>query len=172
MTGVQTCALPISGITPTVLPGAFDSGCRDGLLRIDGIPLSVRLRATTSDVIAQRRISITPCGSPITLTAGTHRFQSADGRTTGINIEQIALHSPALGQVDVPALSNLASSWQGRSKVTSEIGPSDAGRWLVFGQSFSGGWRATVNGVDLGGPTLIDGAAMGWRLPEIGRAHV
>ena len=62
-------------------------------------------------------------------------FRSADGRTTGINIEQIALHSPALGKVDVPALSNLASSWQGRSKVTSEIGPSDAGRWLVFGQS-------------------------------------
>jgi SAM-dependent methyltransferase len=42
----------------------------------------------------------------------------------------------------------------------------DASKWVVLGQSFSGGWKATLNGVDLGGPSLIDGASMGWRLPN------
>lgn len=155
----------IPGIAPSTIPTFFDSGCREGLMNIDGQPLSIRLRATNREAIDQRRISFTLCGPPITLTAGIHRLQSVDGRTNGINIEQVALHSPSTKSQAIPALSNLRSEWQGRTRVTTEVGPSDAGRWLVLGQSFSGGWRATVNGIDLGSPVLIDGASMGWRLP-------
>jgi hypothetical protein len=36
--------------------------------------------------------------------------------------------------------------------------------WLVLGQSFDTGWRATCNGRDLGNPTPIDGYANGWRV--------
>jgi hypothetical protein len=36
-----------------------------------------------------------------------------------------------------------------------------AGEWLVFAESFAG-WRATIDGVDLGDPVLVNGYAMGW----------
>jgi hypothetical protein len=37
--------------------------------------------------------------------------------------------------------------------------------WLVLGQSFSKGWRATCNGRSLGEPRPIEGYANGWRAP-------
>jgi hypothetical protein len=36
--------------------------------------------------------------------------------------------------------------------------------WLVLGQSLNDGWHASVNGHDLGAPTLVDGYANGWRV--------
>jgi hypothetical protein len=36
--------------------------------------------------------------------------------------------------------------------------------WLVLGQSLNDGWHASVNGRDLGAPTLVDGYANGWRV--------
>ncbi len=41
----------------------------------------------------------------------------------------------------------------------------DGPSWLVLGQSFSIGWRATCDGRDLGEPRPIDGYANGWRAP-------
>jgi hypothetical protein len=40
----------------------------------------------------------------------------------------------------------------------------------VLGESFNQGWRATVNGHDLGSPQLVDGMSNGWRVtPSDGR---
>jgi hypothetical protein len=37
--------------------------------------------------------------------------------------------------------------------------------WLVLGQSFGSGWRASCDGRDLGEPRPVDGYAMAWRVP-------
>jgi arabinofuranan 3-O-arabinosyltransferase len=42
---------------------------------------------------------------------------------------------------------------------------SASSRWLVLGQSHNLGWEATVDGVSLGEPVVIDGFANGWLLP-------
>jgi arabinofuranan 3-O-arabinosyltransferase len=34
--------------------------------------------------------------------------------------------------------------------------------WLAFGQGWSDGWQATIDGTDLGTPALVDGFANGW----------
>ena len=43
--------------------------------------------------------------------------------------------------------------------------------WLVLGQSFSSGWRATAGGRSLGAPRLIDGYANGWYVPALAAGH-
>jgi hypothetical protein len=40
----------------------------------------------------------------------------------------------------------------------------DSPAWLVFGQAYSAGWRASCDGRDLGAPQPVDGYAMGWRV--------
>jgi arabinofuranan 3-O-arabinosyltransferase len=40
----------------------------------------------------------------------------------------------------------------------------DAPAWLVFGQAYGAGWRASCDGRDLGAPEPVDGYAMGWRV--------
>jgi arabinofuranan 3-O-arabinosyltransferase len=37
--------------------------------------------------------------------------------------------------------------------------------WLVLGESYDKGWRATCNGRSLGSPVVIDGYANGWSAP-------
>src|SRR6185503_1545721 len=41
----------------------------------------------------------------------------------------------------------------------------DGPAWLVLGQAFSDGWKASCDGRDLGKPVPIDGYANGWRAP-------
>ena len=36
--------------------------------------------------------------------------------------------------------------------------------WLVLGEGYNKGWRATCDGRDLGAPQVIDGYSNGWRV--------
>ena len=158
--------IAIPGLSEGRTPERFNTGCRSDLLNIDGVAVPVRISGPTADAVTQQRLSVTQCGPALTLTAGMHRLVTSDGRSTGLNIEQIAVNSPGTSGAVAPTLTNHGGIWKGRSTVTASLTPEDSGRWVVLGQSFSGGWRATLNGVDLGGPSLIDGASMGWRLPN------
>ena len=42
----------------------------------------------------------------------------------------------------------------------------DGPAWLVLGESFNRGWRASCDGRDLGAPQVVDGFANGWRAPR------
>jgi len=41
----------------------------------------------------------------------------------------------------------------------------DGPSWLVLGESFNGGWRASCDGEAMGAPEVVDGYANGWRVP-------
>ena len=157
--------ITIPGLTSGNTPTQFDTGCRRDLVTIDGTGLPVRISGSTTDALAQRRLRLDQCGPAFTLTAGMHRLVTRDGRVSGLNIEQVAVNSAGVPGSAQPALVNRGGQWHGRSRVTAPLMSKDSGKWVVLGQSFSGGWRATLNGVDLGGPSLVDGASMGWRLP-------
>lgn len=168
--GINTPPFAIAEISiPNLRTGQasslFDTGCRSDLITIDGQAIPVRVTGATQDALQQRRLDIAMCGPAVTLTAGMHRLVSRDGRVSDINIEQLALNSAGTPGAASPALGNRESQWKDRSTVTATLRENDGGKWVVLGQSFSGGWRATLNGVDLGSPSLIDGASMGWRLP-------
>ena len=158
--------IAIPGLSVGRTPSQFDTGCRSDLLTVDGVPVPIRVSGSSTDATSQRRLTIDQCGPAFTLTAGMHRLATADGRHSGVNIEQVAVNSAGRPGSAQPSLTNRDGNWKGRSTVTASLNTDDSGKWVVLGQSFSGGWRATLNGVDLGAPSLIDGASMGWRLPN------
>jgi arabinofuranan 3-O-arabinosyltransferase len=164
--GISDISLP--GLNAGVTPSTFDSGCRSDLLRVDGHAVSIRITGSMSDALAQNRLAFAVCSSPTVgfdLGVGEHSLSSTDGYLTGLNINNVVLDSPGVNTG--PAATSIAhnASWYGRSVVRSQISAADAGRWVVLGQSYGAGWHAVLNGHDLGAPTLIDGAAMGWQLP-------
>ena len=54
---------------------------------------------------------------------------------------------------------------EGRDGAKLEVTDAKKGDWIVLGQSYNLGWKATADGKDLGEPTLVDGYANGWQLP-------
>jgi hypothetical protein len=49
--------------------------------------------------------------------------------------------------------------------VSVEVAPAARPSWLVLGQSQNPGWKASVDGRDVGGSRLVDGYANGWLVP-------
>ena len=158
----------LSGVSPLSFNSSFDSGCRSDLLTIDGSGVPVRVEGSTADALNQLPLSVSSCSTTsLSLTAGTHHISSQSGVQTGLNIDQLLLHSDAAtaAPAAVP-FNNIDSHWKNRWTITAKIPASSAGHYLAVGQSFGPGWKATLNGADLGSPTLIDGASLGWQLPS------
>ncbi len=162
--GIATISLP--GVSAPVTPANLRGTCRSDLVSIDGHPISVRVVGSTADAMAQRRLAIEPCGAPLTLPSGRHAISTAIGYLSGFNVNELVLHSKAVQPTPFVTVQSRSAHWYGRTVVRSSVNAADAGQWVVFGQSFAPGWHARLGGVDLGPPTLIDGASMGWKLPR------
>jgi arabinofuranan 3-O-arabinosyltransferase len=44
--------------------------------------------------------------------------------------------------------------------------------YLVIGQNIAPGWRASIDGADLGAPAVLDGYSAGWFVNKKGSYHV
>ena len=162
--GIANIAIP--GVHAGVTPTSFSTGCRSDLFRIDGTPIPIEMSGSVASALAGDSLSFHTCGShPVTLSVGTHSLSSTSGLTTGINLNDVRLTSPGTNVGAAASLSNLHGSWYGRTVVRATVSPADANHWVVLGQSFGPGWHAVLGGQDLGSPTLVDGASMGWRIP-------
>ena len=161
------------------LPAQIDTGCRSDLLSVDGTPVSTRIVGDQASAVEQRALDLEPCAPAsggVTLAAGQHLVRSADGRSTGLDVDSLTLASAAGGQplplgaggsVTPPATKAAPTVKvldNGRTKMHLRVTGADAPFWLVLGQSQNAGWRATVDGKDLGESTLVDGYANGWRV--------
>ncbi|MGA1344740.1 MAG: alpha-(1-_3)-arabinofuranosyltransferase domain-containing protein [Ilumatobacteraceae bacterium] len=127
-------------------PGPLDI-CRGGLLSVDGV--DVPLRLVTDGTFSG-------CGT-VTLGGGDHEVVTGAGHIVGVDLDRVVFDTGA-ARVDT-AVRPLAMS-RSDTMVSAEVDVA-AGEWLVFAESFAG-WRATIDGVDLGDPVLVNGYAMGW----------
>ncbi|MEZ5141941.1 MAG: alpha-(1-_3)-arabinofuranosyltransferase family protein [Acidimicrobiales bacterium] len=178
VTPVSIAEIGIPGVrTQQADPTAvFDTGCRGDLARTDDQPLWLRITGSVDDALHGRPLTVTPCGptaAGTSLTAGEHVLRTTPGRVSGIDLDRLVLSSAAGGAPEaeptsaspvppgtvVPATSVTASG-----RVDATVRATGAARpfWLTLGQSWSTGWKATVNGRDLGPPQVINGFANGW----------
>lgn len=129
-----------------VAPGPLDV-CRGGLLTIDGIDVPVRL---TSDG------SFTACDT-IEFGDGRHEILTAPGHVSGVDLDRIVLDT-GTGRAGTEVRDIAMDRTDTTVTATVDLAPGD---WLVFAESMAG-WQASVDGVDLGEPILVNGYAMGW----------
>ncbi|MEM8704971.1 MAG: alpha-(1-_3)-arabinofuranosyltransferase family protein [Actinomycetota bacterium] len=146
-------------------PTVLDDTCRSGLVSVDGADVPVRL---VGDLDAARRgepLRLEGCAT-VEAGAGDVFVRSDDGGLP-ITIDQVVLES----RVDTGAtltLPDLSVDRRSDVEMHVQVPAGDGPRWLVLGQSHNLGWTASLDGLDLGEPHLIDGFANGWRLPEAG----
>lgn len=172
---VAIAEVDIDGLTMAPASGAFSSGCRDDLLTVAGQPVPVEVTGTIDDAVARRSLTVTSCDDqPLNLDSGEVVIEVADGRATGLDLDQLLLASDAGGLAlatgslprQVPVGPPITVDSSGRVSTAGSVdGASDA-YWLVQSQSWSSGFEAVVDGVDLGVPALVNGFATGWLVAE------
>lgn len=154
----------------TTMPRDVDTSCRDDLVLLDGAPVSIRLTGNVTSVLAGGELTATPCGGrTLELSSGTHRLATSPGRITGLDVDRVTLAANQPGAPHDEMFVQVTT----RSRVsrTVEVTGCEPGCWFIQGEGYSTGWNASMNGIDLGPPTLIDGGFNGWWIePADGRA--
>ena len=146
--------------TPTGQTRVLNSGCRSDLISLDGAPLAVKVTGEVDGVL-----DVIPCIDTILdLTAGQHRLIAADGKLTGLDLDRLVLDSPQRAPASLPSV-RVAITRRDGTAIDASLPATAHPTVLTLPQSHNPGWTATVDGVDLGAPLLIDGYANGWLLP-------
>jgi arabinofuranan 3-O-arabinosyltransferase len=172
-TPVSIAELGVPGLRVPAPPAAFDSGCRTDLLSVDGQPVPVRVTGSTADALARNALELATCGptGSVALGSGEHVVRSGVGHQLGIDVDQLALSSNRGGSaMAVAALAadpaipgpNLTVTGHGRVSYDATVEQASAPFWLALDQSWSDGWKATVNGRELPPPQVINGYGNGW----------
>ncbi len=159
---VAISEVTIEDLAPVPPPTAIDTGCRDDLLTIDGAPVSVRVTGAWSDLVAGDPATVEVCGpATVSLAAGEHVVRTVPGLETGIDIDRVVLASAA----PAPAQEAIAiATSRGRATRTIRVAACRDGCWLVQGEGWNPGWRATLNGDSLGRPIALSGGMNAWYL--------
>jgi hypothetical protein len=185
---VGIAELGIPGVQRPPLPATLPGDCRADLLTVDGRPYPVRVVGSAATAASGGTATVESCNpsggaaAPLRLGAGAHELRATPGASTGINLDGLVLASGIGGAgvaLDAPAGSTAAPAaaaprvhvtGNGETTIHARVQHPTGPFWLVLGESFNSGWRATVNGHDLGAPKLVDGISNGWRVnPKDGR---
>ncbi|HEY1280836.1 MAG TPA: alpha-(1-_3)-arabinofuranosyltransferase family protein, partial [Acidimicrobiales bacterium] len=162
---VAVAELGAAGFTQAPPTGALPGACRSDLVTVDGTPVPVRITGSVADAVGRQPLTVEACNGPLALGAGPHDIRTAVGRDIGIDIDRLVLDSPApTGAPTRPAAPVVTVTGSTRVSYDLRVDGATSPFWLVLGQSVNAGWHASVNGHDLGAPTLVDGYANGWRV--------
>jgi hypothetical protein len=178
--------LGIPGVNEQAPPANIPAVCTDKLLTIDSKPVWVKMSGSSAAALDGDELPLSLCGPDaggLQLGPGMHTVVATYGHangphSTGWDIDQLTFDSApgggtepdvagtpvvaphiAGGTPSVKVISSTATSW--RLQVSGASGPF----WLVLGETQNRGWQASIDGgPTLGGSTLIDGFANGWKV--------
>lgn len=163
----------LSGAFPTPAPSpAVLATCRSDLLEVGGTAVPLRVEGDLAGIERGGLAALAACDpAGVTLGKGDTDLVATDGRTTGIDLDQLLLSSPATGSTAPtnPSATRAAATGitvrrTGRLTYDVRLAEGATGGWLLLGQSYNDGWHLTSAGGDLGAPTLVNGFANGWYL--------
>jgi arabinofuranan 3-O-arabinosyltransferase len=177
VTPIGLVELGIDGLEAPPLPDTLDDACQLDLVELDSRALPVTVTGTPEALLAGEALRLAACDERgVDLGAADTVLRTTAGRTTGLDIDRLVLRSAAGGDAD-PGRGPLVDQEvardrppievvdRGRTSTRLEVAEAAEPFWLVFGQSYNAGWRATADGEDLGPPTLVNGYANGWLVP-------
>jgi hypothetical protein len=178
---VAIAEVGIPGLVLASPSGTIDTGCRAGLLGLEGSgPVRLRVQGALADARRGAPLAVTGCGGALELPRGASTLRAAPGRQTGLDIDRLVLRSVPGGDAarttstltpppgEAPRITVLGAE---DDRVSLRVSGAEPGTpfWLSFGQSFNTGWRAVVrdggrDGETAAAPRLVDGFANGWRV--------
>jgi len=140
--------------------------CRTDLLRIDGDAVPLSFTTTVAELLAGAAVSATPCDGPLRLGDGEHRIESTNSSAAGLTVDRVVLRDGDVPRASPPTarLETIVTRNEARRR-TVEVAACPQGCWLVLGEGWNEAWSATVAGLDLGPPSVVDGGFNGWQLP-------
>jgi hypothetical protein len=157
--------LPRAHSLPASAP--ISGRCGDASLAADGRTVPLRPAGTVGELERGEPLRARGCRD-LALAAGRRVVTTAEGP---LRVDLLRLDSPA--PRPVPATGGgrvLDPGDQGRGKVDGARLRLDGPSWLVLGESYNRGWRASCDGRELGEPVPIDGYANGWRVSRCSSA--
>src|SRR6185312_14619263 len=161
-------SVSVAGLKPVAMPvsGALRAPCGTVAVSVGGRRVPLAPHGTVADLNAGRPLPATTCGASagVPMGAGVQRIASLPGP---FSVDLLRLSSPAPAPV-APAVSGgrvVDPGHIGQSSVTGVRLALNGPSWLVLGESFDNGWRATCDGRSLGAPRVLDGYGNGWLAP-------
>lgn len=164
-------ALSVPGLAPVRIPvaGALHVRCGAVAIAVGTSTVPLIPSGTVAQLDAGQPLRARACapkgGTPeVRMGAGVQHVTSLPGP---FSVDLLALRSAAPAPALPPRSGGrvLSAGHIGQSSVTGVrvalTGPS----WLVLGESYDAGWRATCNGRSLGAPRVLDGYGNGWLAP-------
>jgi len=184
---VALAEVGLPGVQRAAMPAALPTACRSDLVRVDGNAVAMTVTGSTADAAAGKPLDLARCpdaAAPLALVQGDHVVRSTPGTQTGIDVDGLVLGSDAGGTpMDLGSRGTLPTTVTqvvsrpartpqvkvtstGSTKIELQVTGARPGTpfWLVLGQSNNAGWEASVDGSNIGGSTLVDGYANGWRV--------
>jgi hypothetical protein len=152
--------LPQVRVKPTA---RFSAPCGTVRVQVGTQTMALRVSGTSRAFDDGTPLRAPSCGTPVTLAAGVQRMEVAPGL---LAVDDLRLYSPAPQPVAVAASTGSVTraGTAGRGSYDHVRVTVDAPSWLVLGEGYNRGWRASCNGRALGAPIPIDGYANGWRV--------
>lgn len=164
--------LTVPGLLPVRMPatGALRATCGSIAVAVADRRVTLEPLGTVSELDAGQPLRARACtaggqaGAPVPMPAGVQEIRSLPG---AFSVDFLRLRSSAPAPIGALRSGGAVvdAGRIGTNSVSgvrvSLTGPS----WLVLGESFDAGWRASCDGRSLGSPQVIDGYANGWLAP-------
>jgi arabinofuranan 3-O-arabinosyltransferase len=164
---IGVASLEVPGVEPVeqARSGPIAARCGDAAVRVAERVVPLRARGTIADLEAGRPLRARGCSGQVAMGDGVQRIRSLPAP---FSVHLLRMRSPAPDprpSATGAAPRVLDGGDVGHSSVEGVRVAFDSPGWLVLGQSYSEGWRATCDGRSLGEPVPINGYANGWRAP-------
>lgn len=144
------------------VPTPVDTGCRDDLLELDGRPLPVRIEGVAGAGLDRGALTLQACVDVVDLGPGRHELLATGGATTGLDLDQLVLATPAFGPAAPGATPEVRVDGTGPVSASGTIDTDGSPFWLVLDQSVNDGWELELEGASVNGPRPVDGYANSW----------